>query len=119
MRKPSMIAASSAAALATVLVPGASTALAGPTDASGCQYYTDFDFLGTQLSIYNSKVCNGVTQPAYAVIEKVSPTSGVSAVAYGFGIVRYDCQGTTPTTFRFDGDINRQVILNPGTLPCG
>lgn len=36
-----------------------------------CTYYTDFDFIGNQLSIYDTKVCNGVTQPGYAVIEKV------------------------------------------------
>ncbi|WP_405578467.1 hypothetical protein [Streptomyces sp. NBC_01190] len=41
------------------------------------------------------------------------------AVAYGFGIVRYTCQGTAPNTFRFDGDISHQVTYIPGTLPCG
>jgi hypothetical protein len=115
-----MIAASSAAALAAVLVPGATTALAGTADLPGsCQYYTNFTFLYGQLSIYNSKTCNGVSQPAYAVIEKVGGPGTITAVAYGMGIVRYTCQGTAVNTFRFDGDIDRQVTLNPGALPCG
>lgn len=43
----------------------------------------------------------------------------VTAVAYGLGIVRYTCQGTAVNTYRFDGDINRQVTLTPGAIPCG
>ncbi|MYS24880.1 hypothetical protein GA0115240_17096 [Streptomyces sp. DvalAA-14] len=120
MRKLRLIAVSSAAALAAVLIPGATTALAGTADLPGaCQYYTDFDFVGGQLSIYDSKSCNGVTQPAYAVIEKVSGTGTVIPVAYGLGIVRYTCQGSAVNTFRFDGDLSKQVILTPGALPCG
>lgn len=120
MRKLRLLAASSAAALAAVLIPGAATAVAGTADLPGsCTYYTDFDFVGNQLSIYDTKVCNGVTQPGYAVIEKVGAGGSVTAVAYGLGIVRYTCQGTAVNTFRFDGDINRQVTLTPGALPCG
>ncbi|MFC4031131.1 hypothetical protein ACFO3J_06555 [Streptomyces polygonati] len=120
MRKLSLIAASSAAALAAVLIPGASTALAGTSVAgTACQYYTDFDFVGNVLSIYDSKTCNGVSQPAYAVIEKVGANGTVIPVAYGLGIVRYTCQGSTVNTYRFAGELNPQVILTPGALPCG
>ncbi|MFF7154783.1 hypothetical protein [Streptomyces sp. NPDC008139] len=120
MRKLRLTAAACTAALAALLVPGAATASASTTDwPSGCQYYTDFDFIYGQLSIYNSKVCNGVSQPAYAVIEKVSSTGTITAVAYGVGIVRYTCQGTAVNTFRFDGDLSHQVTLTPGALACG
>ncbi|WP_333771338.1 hypothetical protein [Streptomyces sp. IBSBF 2435] len=120
MRRLRLTAAACTAAVAALLIPGAATATASTTDwPSGCQYQTEFDFTGGQLSLYDSKVCNGMSQPAYAVIEKVSGTGTITAVAYGFGTVRYTCQGTAPNTFRFDGDINRQVTLIPGTLPCG
>ncbi|WNI14442.1 hypothetical protein [Actinacidiphila sp. ITFR-21] len=120
MRKLRLIAAPSAAALAALLVPGATSAVASTTDLPGaCQYYTDYDFVYGQLNLYASKTCNGVSQPGYAVIEKVGAGGNITAVAYGFGIVHYTCQGTAVNTFRFDGEINKQVILDPGALPCG
>lgn len=118
-----MLAASSATALAAVLVPGASAAIAAnPAPAvwpSTCTYYTDFDFVGGNVNAYNSKVCNGVSSPAYVVIERVAASGQVTAVAYGSGHVTYYCQGTAVNYYRFNGDINRTSTVTPGYLPCG
>ncbi|MFC4036104.1 hypothetical protein ACFO3J_32330 [Streptomyces polygonati] len=120
MSKLRLTAAASAAALAAILIPGATSAVAvARPAASDCWYSTDFDLVGGQVSLYDFKTCNGVVQPAYGVIEKVDANGTVLPVAYGFGTIRYTCQGSTPTVYRFAGDLNPLVTFTPGTVPCG
>jgi hypothetical protein len=63
--------------------------------------------------------CGGPWMAPYLVIDRIGPGGNPQFVASGMGYATYTCQGSTPNTYRMDGEVPSGLVYTTGVVNCG